>query len=114
MNENDFEVESGLLVCLAICSADGLISQEEEESLCREFNEAFGINKSTFEDIVDRFFEDKSEIEFYLNSVSGDELKVKFLDIARKSAAVDGFDITENIAWKKCKEHWGLKDVSES
>jgi tellurite resistance protein len=105
------EIKNGLFVCLAICAADGFISDEEEESLYDKFNDNFGISKVIFEDLVNIFFESQVKIEIYLDGVCSKELKNKLLTIARDAAAVDGFDITENIAWDKCKNYWGLDNV---
>jgi hypothetical protein len=107
----DIEIKNGLFVCLAICAADGFISKEEEKSLYDKFNENFGISKIIFEDLVTQFFESQSEIEIYLDSISSKELKNKLLTIARDAASADGFDITENIAWAKCKKYWGERNV---
>lgn len=109
MSNINIEIKSGLFVCLAICAADGFISKEEEESLYVKFNENFGISKIIFEDLVNLFFESQDEIEKYLDGVCSKELKNKLLNIARDAAAVDGFDITENIAWDKCKNYWAVK-----
>jgi len=111
LNKINVEIENGMFVCLAICAADGFISQEEEASLYRKFEGSFGVSKIIFEDLVNRFFESQVEIEIYLDGISSMELKVKLLTIARDAAAVDGFDITENIAWDKCRNYWGLDNV---
>ncbi len=105
------EIKNGLFVCLAICAADGFISEEEEESLYDKFNENFGMEKIIFEELVNLFFESQIEVEIYLDVICSIELKNKLLIIAREAAAVDGFDITENIAWDKCKNYWRLANV---
>lgn len=111
MCDFDVEIKNGLFICLAICAADGFISEEEEESLYDKFNENFGISKLIFEELVNIFFENQIEIEIYLDAICSVDLKNKLLVIARDAAAVDGFDITENIAWDKCKNYWGLGNV---
>ena len=114
MDNYDVEIRNGLLVCLSICAADGFVSLEEEEALQRRFIEDLNGTEIEFKYIVNAFFDDKVPIEIYLKGVEREELKRNFLEIAKDAAAVDGLDITENIAWEKCKTLWGLDHVASS
>jgi hypothetical protein len=114
MDNCDVEIRSGLLVCLSICAADGFVSLEEEEALQRRFIDDLNVTEIDFKDIVNVFFDDKAPIEIYLKGVQREELRRNFLEIAKEAAAADGLDITENIAWKKCKILWGFDYVASS
>jgi hypothetical protein len=110
----DAEIKSGLLVCLSICAADGLISIEEEKTLEDLFFRDLNVTEIDFKYIVDSFFSHKIPIEDYLQGVEQIVLKRKFLTIAKEAAAADGLDITENIALEKCKKLWEGDFVSSS
>jgi len=114
MDDIDAEIKNGLLVCLSICAADGLISTEEEEVLEASFMENFGLPKLKFQEITDFFFADKDQFENYLDGVFQKELKTKFIDLSKKAAEIDGLDIKENVAWEKCRSRWGDSIVSNS
>ena len=100
------EIKNGAFVCLAICAADGFISTEEEEVLEANFEEYFNVTKAEFQNMIDCFFESSSQVEVFLEGVEGKKLRQRLLQIAKEAAAADGLDITENIAWNKCKLYW--------
>ena len=106
MDMGSEEVKNGALVCLAICAADGFISIDEEEVLEAKFETHFNVTKTEFQKIIDFFFESSSQIETFLEGVHQKKLKHQILNIAKEAAAADGLDITENIAWNKCKAYW--------
>lgn len=111
MSNIDIEIKNGLLVCLSICAADGIISAEEEETLEALFLRDFNIPKSTFQETTDFFFEDNDQFEVYLDGVHQEDLKIKFISLSKQAAEVDGLDIKENVAWNKCRSKWGSSFV---
>lgn len=92
-------LESNVMLCLAICGQDGLISQSEEEHLFKIFNENCSLGRAQFDAIVDAFFESDDSLEQLMAKTS--ERSV-LLSWAKEAAQVDGLDIRENIALQRC------------
>jgi hypothetical protein len=100
------ELKNGIFVCLAVCAADGLISQEEEGSLEADFEKEFAVDSNDFQKIVEMFFASGDQLEVFLNSVNDRALRKRLLEIAARAAATDGLDISENIALQKSQAYW--------
>lgn len=98
---------NGCLVCIAVCAADGFISEEEEQALEEEFFKSYKISKETFQDILDLYFSSSKNIEDWLENIKNVELQSQILLISKRAAAIDGLDIAENIVWEKCSNYWG-------
>jgi hypothetical protein len=98
-----------LLFALCICAKDGLISSTEEKALLSLFNEFVKIkgvpfkrvSNSSFEEIIHEFFSTTNQLEDYVKDIKNSEYLEKILEIAKNAASSDGFDILENIAYKK-------------
>ena len=102
---------------LCICAKDGVITQMEEETtfelihaLTSKSNDLKVLSESGFEKIIDNFFASDKQLEDYLNEFNDNELLNACLSIAKDSASSDGFDIRENIAYKKALDISGVKD----
>lgn len=101
------ELTNGCLICIAVCAADGFISEEEEEVLEGEFLNNYEISSETFQIILDQYFSSSKNIEDWLETIKDEELQHQILLISKKAAAIDGLDIAENIVWEKCNNYWG-------
>ena len=94
---------------LCICAKDGVITQVEEEKTFElihafsslESNDLKTLSRADFEKQIDNFFASKSQLEDYLKEFNNKKLLNDCLLIAKNSAASDGFDIKENIAYRK-------------
>ena len=94
-------IENTIMLCLAICSHDGLVSKSEEQKIfelaCAENN----IDLDSFNMLVDKFFDSTDSLETIFNSVRD---KKKALNWAEEAASADGLDIKENIALQRCHQ----------
>ena len=98
-----------LLFGLCICAKDGLISSTEEKALLSLFNEFVKnkgvpfkkVSNSSFEEVVNEFFSTTYQLEDYVKDIKNSEYLEEILEIAKNAASSDGFDILENIAYKK-------------
>ena len=102
-------------IALTICARDGILSGTELSTLREKFPEYFKvkIEEKDFEAMVDDFFQSDKQIEAYLEPITDQELRRSVLIISMESAASDGLDIRENIAFEKAMMIWGfeLKDL---
>lgn len=94
-------IENNLMLCLAICGQDGLISKSEEECLFKIFSENCSLTRPQFEAIVNMFFESEDSLEQLLRKSSDRSALLKW---AKEAAQVDGLDFRENIALQKCSQ----------
>ena len=102
---------------LCICAKDGVITQVEEETtfkllhaLTSKSNDLKALSESDFEKLIDKFFASDKQLEDYLNEFNDKELLSECLLIAKDSASSDGFEIRENIAYRKALSISGIKD----
>ncbi|GMM68535.1 hypothetical protein MTsDn1_18300 [Alteromonas sp. MTD1] len=97
-----------LKVALYVCSVDGVLSDIEEKTLIRLYNESFD-KKSTewFEKHIENFFSEDIDVEEYCMAVEPKN-REKVLYIASQAAASDGLDLQESIAFKRILNFWGL------
>ena len=102
---------------LCICAKDGVITQIEEETtfelihaLTSKSNDLKVLSESGFEKLIDNFFASDKQLEDYLNEFNDKELLNECLSIAKDSASSDGFDIRENIAYRKALNISNIKD----
>tara|TARA_B100001750_G_C15271822_1_gene477941 strand:- start:160 stop:528 length:369 start_codon:yes stop_codon:yes gene_type:complete len=102
---------------LCICAKDGVITQLEEETTFKllhaftsKSNDLKALSESDFEKLIDKFFASDKQLEDYLNEFNDKELLSECLLIAKDSASSDGFDIKENIAYRKALSISGIKD----
>ena len=102
------EIEAAFNICACICGKDGIISSVEEEAIAQKFTSAFNLCLEDIDDLFDRFFESKMQIDNYVNLITNKELQRLVCDISEFSAAADGMDIRENIALQRTKLLWGL------
>ena len=101
-------IENTIMLCLAICAHDGLVSKSEEQKI---FDLAFAENNidlDSFNLLVDKFFESTDSLETILSTVSD---KNKALYWAEEAASADGLDVKENIALQRC--HQLVNDLSD-
>lgn len=90
-----------IMLCLAICAYDGLISEAEINTLFDIYSKKIGLTRDQLEAIIDEFFETDSTLEDFFEAAKPIS---DTLDIAKKAASADGLDLLENIALQKCKE----------
>ena len=98
-----------ILFALCICAKDGLISEIEENELFDSFNEYVKekklpfekLTKTKYEEIVVEFFNSTRQLEDYVQDIEELEYLEEVLKLAETAASSDGFDIQENIAFKK-------------
>lgn len=93
------DVEQTIILCLAICAHDGLVSKSEEDKIFDLATKAVGMDLNSFNVLVDRFFESADSLETLLNNVDD---KLRALNWAELAASVDGLDVRENIALQRC------------
>ena len=101
-----------LFLILCICAKDGIISQAELDATFIKFNEFAGkednhferLDEITYENIIDEFFQSNLQLEEYLQRIEGSNFIKNILKICKEAASADGFDIKENIAYKKAIE----------
>ena len=104
------QIKDILFIVLAIASKDGIISSTELNTAQKEFNEIFDAKLSD-EDIsqtLKEFFSSNDQLEDYLNKIEDKELRKSILQLSVICAASDGFDIKENIAYKKSLVIWNF------
>ena len=94
-------IEDNLMLCLAVCGHDGLVSKSEEECLFEIFNQHYSYDRSQFEKAVNKFFESEDSLEQLLSRISDHKT---ILIWAKQAAEADGLDIRENIALQRCYE----------
>ena len=98
-----------LLFALCICAKDGLISSIEAETILTQFNESVKnkdlpfkkLSNASFKKIIEQFFASDKQLEDYCQDIKETKNLDKILEIAKISASSDGFDILENIAYRK-------------
>lgn len=105
---NNDDVESAFNICVSICGQDGVISHQEEEAIIDKFKSLFELGDDDFDDLFDNFFATNDHIDSYLEKVTNVDLQRKILLISEYSAAIDGFDVRENIAFQRVKLVWGI------
>ena len=66
------------------------------------------LTNNEIEKILKDFFLSNLQIEEYLEKVNNEELRKPILTLAVISAASDGFDIKENLAYQKALSIWNL------
>jgi len=91
--------EDEVLLCLAICAQDGILSSSELELIESYFNEKHGITSAEFENTIDRFFEENETIEEIFRKVDD---PAEILEVALRAAAADGLELRESFAYEKC------------
>ncbi|HCH23473.1 MAG TPA: hypothetical protein DE179_04180 [Oceanospirillaceae bacterium] len=57
------DVEQAILLCLAVCAHDGLVSKSEEDELFDLASRAVGIDLDSFNSLVDIFFDSTDSLE---------------------------------------------------
>jgi len=92
-------IANDLMLCLAICGQDGLVSESEEERLFCIFNKNLNLGRQEFDAIVELFFASNYSLEQLFSKSSGHS---DLLEWAKDAASADGLDIRENIAYQKC------------
>ena len=92
------------LIC-AVCAQDGVISNIELNTTFKLVNASFGkLSKKAFDEIVEEFFEEDTNLEKYLINLPEPVDVKKILDACFESAGSDGLDVRENFAFDKvCK-----------
>ena len=93
-------------IALMICAEDGVISKIELDTLYKESSKIKKITKKSFQELVDEFFNESVIMEDYLQVITSYQDRESILNISKKAAASDGFDIRENLAYQKAKSFW--------
>ena len=101
------QVADDVLLCLAICAQDGILSSSELELIESYFNEKDGITSAEFECVIDRFFEAHETIEEIFWKVND---PAAILEVAVRAAAEDGLELREKFAYEKCLKMLEIKN----
>jgi hypothetical protein len=104
------EVKDILNIVLCISAKDGILSETELRTAKEEFKIFFkrDLTNNEMENILKDFFLSNLQIEEYLERVNNEELRKPIMQLALISAASDGFDVRENLAYKKALSIWNF------
>lgn len=102
------DIKDILNITLCICAKDGIISEIELRATKEQFKNIFrkNITSNKIEKFLEDFFKSSVQIEEYLERVTKEELRRPILQLALLSAASDGFNIKENLAYQKALAIW--------
>ena len=104
------EVADVINIVLCISAKDGIISETELRTAREEFINIFkrDLSNDEIEKILESFFLSNLQIEEYLERINSEAFKKPIMQVALLSAASDGFDMKENIAYQKALSIWDL------
>jgi len=104
------EVADVINIVLCISAKDGIISETELRTAREEFINIFkrDLSNDEIEKILESFFLSNLQIEEYLERINSEAFKKPIMQVALLSAASDGFDMKENMAYQKALSIWDL------
>ena len=104
------EVSDVINIVLCISAKDGIISETELRTAREEFINIFkrDLSNDEIEKILESFFLSNLQIEEYLERIDSEAFKKPIMQVALLSAASDGFDMKENMAYQKALSIWDL------
>jgi hypothetical protein len=104
------ELDIVVKIAACVCGKDGVISQTEESKMYELVHQSYPYYSiSHFNQILDNFFAENTQIEEYLEFVSDSDVKNFCLNLCEESASADGLDIKENIALQKVRVILAMK-----